>query len=166
MDLQSKKEKERYDKKAKVNPLEVGDPVYEKQNVIPTKLTPEWIDPPSKVVKRCKSPRGVEGHTYVVERPDGSQHRRNVEQLKPVKADLAEEVPQDKTVKKKQKFPAPRIYWDSDSDEELPRRPNTRSVSKATRAAAGPAAAVQPQSGLLLIISHSFCQLKIEEPYF
>ena len=61
-------------------PLTEGELVYEKENVRPTKLTPKWKREPVKVVKRCKSPKGSPGHTYVVERRDGSQHRRNLEQ--------------------------------------------------------------------------------------
>ena len=59
------------------------------------KPTPRWKRDPVKAVKRCKTPDGEKGYTRVVERKDGSQHRRHVEQLKPVKADFLEVVETD-----------------------------------------------------------------------
>ena len=84
------KEKEQYEKKLKHTALEEGEVVYEKENVRTSKLTPKWKRDPVKVVKRCKTPEGEPGFTYVVERLDGTQHRRNLEQLKPARADFSE----------------------------------------------------------------------------
>ena len=83
------REKERYGRKSKHPVLEEGDLVYEKQFVKTSKLDTNWRRDPATVVKRCKSPQGTPGYTYVVQRPDGSSHRRNLEQLKKVKADLS-----------------------------------------------------------------------------
>ena len=117
----SQQEKERYDKRTKHIPLTEGELVYEKENVRPTKLTPKWKREPVKVVKRCKSPKGSPGHTYVVERRDGSQHRRNLEQLKPALADFSESK-DPKRVTPLVKPTAVPLMFDSDdeADRNLP----------------------------------------------
>jgi len=112
------KEREYYDRKIKLEPYEKGDKVYEKENVRKSKLDPKWKGP-AKVVKRCNSPRGDPGHTYIIERKDGSQHRRNLEQLKPVKAEFDESAVKKEPGKRE----VVHMYWDSEGEEVWPTPP-------------------------------------------
>lgn len=106
-------EKASYNKKEKHTPLKVGDRVYEKENVRSSKLSPKWRAEIVKVVERCKTAEGKPGFTYVVERPSGSRHRRNLEQLRIAKALSPEEEP--KKAEKKQSR-ATAMLWDSDEE--------------------------------------------------
>ena len=80
------KEEEKYNRKAKHDPLEEGELVYES---VPKKyrhkLQPKWSGP-LKVTKRRSSPSGEPGTTYVCQRLDGTSCNRNYEQLKRVNA--------------------------------------------------------------------------------
>ena len=115
-DKRVEKEKEQYDKKAKHSSLEKGDLVYEKQNVKTSKLDTDWRREPVTVLKRCKTPQGTPGYTYVVKRTDGSEHRRNLEQLKPVKADFPVSDKPEGTVQHPETIPT---VWDSDTEDPL-----------------------------------------------
>ena len=88
-DEQRKKETERYNRKVKHEPFEVGDRVYEKVEVRSNKLDPKWSQP-HRIKSRSRSPTGEPGTTYVCERPDGTTSRRNYEQLKKVNARFEE----------------------------------------------------------------------------
>ena len=125
------KEKESYDRKVKLIPIKEGDKVYEKEQVRPDKLTPRWKVDPVKVVKRCKSPRGTPGHTYIVQRSDGSKHRRNTEQLKPARADLEDNVTKNSAPLPSKEKIVP-MLWDSDHDDSTPTGPTTRSATAMT----------------------------------
>ena len=101
-----------YNKKEKHAPLEIGDKVYEKENVRSSKLSPKWKAEIVKVVERCKTAEGKPGFTYMVERPDGSRHRRNLEQLRIVKA----LPPEEESRKVEKQGGATAMLWDSDEE--------------------------------------------------
>ena len=124
-DVKVEKEREQYDRKAKHSPLKEGDLAYEKENVKSSKLSTNWKREPVKVLKRCKTPQGTEGYTYVVKRSDGSEHRRNLEQLKPVRAEFPKEEDEERP-RKQEDIRAIPWLWDSDSDEALTAPPTVR----------------------------------------
>lgn len=131
----SAKEKADYDKNAKTVIFEKGDKVYEKELVRKHKLQPRYKPKPVEVVKRVRSSLGDPGHTYMVQREDGSLHRRNIEQLKPVKVDL-------RVSEKKQspKRVTPILYLSEEEDEVFLTAPKR-----------APAVAVQPPWALGLL---------------
>jgi hypothetical protein len=81
---------EKYNRKAKHDPLEEGELVYES---VPRKyrhkLQPKWSGP-LKVTKRRSGPSGEPGTTFVCQRSDGTSCKRNYEQLKRVNAHYEE----------------------------------------------------------------------------
>ena len=114
-------EKASYNKSEKHTPLKVGDIVYEKENVRASKLTPKWKAEPVTVLERCKTAKGEPGYTYIVKRADGSEHRRNYEQLKLAKAHFPENtvVTTEQVRVQDKRTETIAVLWDSDDDSPI-----------------------------------------------
>ena len=102
-----RKEADLHDRRVKHAPFKEGDQVWERVEVR-RKLDPKWSGP-IEVKSRRRSSSGEPGTTYVCKRPDGSECRRNYEQLKRVNAEFD----------RKMEMPV----------EPKPSRPQTRSLA-------------------------------------
>ena len=84
------KEEAEYNKRVKHVPFKPGDKVWEKEYVR-DKLDPPWSGP-VEVKSRRSNSSGGPGTTYIVKRSDGTERRRNYEQLKLVNARYEEKM--------------------------------------------------------------------------